>query len=55
MNALMANCSANATVVQGRGGSMHVYAGDVGISVVPMVAATIPIAVGAALSASIKD
>lgn len=40
----------------GRGGSMHVYAGDVGIlGTVPMVAATIPIAVGAALSASIKD
>ncbi len=40
----------------GRGGSMHIYAGDVGIlGTVPMVAATIPIAVGAALSASMKD
>lgn len=40
----------------GRGGSMHVYAGDVGVlGTVPMVGATIPIAVGAALSASMKS
>ncbi len=38
---------------RGRGGSMHLYAGSVGLlGTVPMVAATVPIAVGAALAAS---
>lgn len=56
MNALMAElfCRQHGCA-RGRGGSMHIYAGDVGIhGTVPMVAATIPIAVGAALSSTLK-
>jgi pyruvate dehydrogenase E1 component alpha subunit len=41
---------------RGRGGSMHLVAEDVGfMGTVPMVAATIPIAVGTALSAYLRD
>lgn len=57
MNALMAEllCRQDGCA-RGRGGSMHIYAGDVGIlGTVPMVAATIPIAVGAALSANMRN
>jgi len=40
---------------KGRGGSMHLFAGDVGIwGTVPIVAATIPLAVGAALAAKMR-
>lgn len=56
MNALMAElfCRRDGCA-RGRGGSMHIYAQDVGIlGTVPMVAATIPIAVGAALSATMR-
>ena len=56
MNALMAElfCRRDGCA-RGRGGSMHIYAQDVGIlGTVPMVAATIPIAVGAALSAAMR-
>lgn len=56
MNALMAElfCRRDGCA-RGRGGSMHIYARNVGIlGTVPMVAATIPIAVGAALSATMR-
>ena len=40
---------------EGRGGSMHLFAPDVGIlGTVPLVSATIPLAVGAALAAKLK-
>ena len=40
---------------EGRGGSMHLFAGDVGLlGTVPIVAATIPIAVGAGLAAKMN-
>jgi len=40
---------------RGRGGSMHVFAPEVGIlGTVPLVAATIPIAVGAALASKLR-
>jgi TPP-dependent pyruvate/acetoin dehydrogenase alpha subunit len=40
---------------KGRGGSMHIYAGEVGFhGSVPIVAGTIPVAVGAALSAKLS-
>ena len=39
----------------GRGGSMHLYAGDIGIlGTVPIVAATIPLSVGTALATVLK-
>lgn len=55
MPALMAELYCKATgCSRGRGGSMHLYAAEVGmLGTVPMVAATIPIAVGAALNASV--
>ena len=41
---------------RGRGGSMHLLAADVGLlGTVPLVAATIPIAVGAALAAKLRN
>src|SRR5215471_3184994 len=41
---------------RGRGGSMHLLASDVGLlGTVPLVAATIPIAVGAALAAKLRN
>jgi pyruvate dehydrogenase E1 component alpha subunit len=40
---------------RGRGGSMHLFAGDVGIlGTVPIVAATIPLAVGAGLASHLR-
>lgn len=53
IKALMAELYCKATgCSRGRGGSMHLFAGQVGLfGTVPMVAATVPIAVGAALSA----
>lgn len=53
MSALMAELHCKATgCAGGRGGSMHLFAGEVGLlGTVPMVGATIPIAVGAALAA----
>ena len=46
---------ARAGCSQGRGGSMHLIATDVGIlGTVPLVAATIPLAVGGALSAQLR-
>lgn len=52
MPALMAELHCKATgCSKGRGGSMHIFASEVGIlGTVPMVAATIPVAVGAGLS-----
>lgn len=52
MAALMAELYCKASgCARGRGGSMHLYAGEVGLlGTVPMVGATIPIAVGAALA-----
>lgn len=52
MSALMAELYCKATgCAGGRGGSMHLFAGKVGLlGTVPMVGATIPIAVGAALA-----
>lgn len=39
----------------GRGGSMHLYAGDVGVlGTVPIVAGTVPLAVGAALANKLR-
>jgi acetoin:2,6-dichlorophenolindophenol oxidoreductase subunit alpha len=41
---------------RGRGGSMHLFAEDVGIlGTVPLVAATIPIAVGSALASKLRN
>jgi len=41
---------------QGRGGSMHVFADEVGIlGTVPLVAATIPLAVGAGLASKLRQ
>ena len=56
MNAMMAELFGKKTgCSQGRGGSMHLLAREVGIlGTVPMVAATIPIAVGAALAAAMR-
>jgi acetoin:2,6-dichlorophenolindophenol oxidoreductase subunit alpha len=56
MNGLMAELFCRVTgCSRGRGGSMHLYAEDIGIlGTVPMVGGTIPIAVGAALSAVMK-
>ena len=56
MNALMAEIFCRTTgCSNGRGGSMHICQPDVGVmGTVPIVAATIPIAVGAALGASLR-
>jgi len=41
---------------KGRGGSMHLFAGEVGIlGTVPLVAATIPLAVGAGLASKLRN
>jgi len=55
MNALMAELMCRTTgCSKGRGGSMHLFAKEVGIlGTVPMVASTIPIGVGAALASAI--
>src|SRR5262249_31606970 len=54
--ALMAELYGKATgCAQGRGGSMHLIAPEVGIlGTVPLVAATIPLAVGAALASKLR-
>lgn len=56
LNAMMAEIFGKATgCAQGRGGSMHLVAPAQGIfGTVPLVAATIPLAVGAALSAKLR-
>jgi pyruvate dehydrogenase E1 component alpha subunit len=56
LNAMMAEIFGKATgCAQGRGGSMHLVAPAQGIfGTVPLVAATIPMAVGAALSAKLQ-
>ncbi len=56
MRAMMAEIYGKATGCSGgRGGSMHLVAPDVGIlGTVPLVAATIPLAVGAALAAKLR-
>ena len=57
MNLIMAEMYGKKTgCAEGRGGSMHLIAKDVGIlGTVPMVAATIPIAVGAALASVLQN
>lgn len=56
LNAMMAEIFGKATgCARGRGGSMHLVAPAQGIfGTVPLVAATIPLAVGAALSATLR-
>jgi len=56
MRAMMAEILGKETgCSKGRGGSMHLFAPEVGIpGTVPLVAATIPIAVGAGLAAKLK-
>ncbi len=56
LNAMMAEIFGKATgCARGRGGSMHLVAPAQGIfGTVPLVAATIPLAVGAALSAKLR-
>jgi pyruvate dehydrogenase E1 component alpha subunit len=56
MRAMMAEILGRVTgCSKGRGGSMHLFAPEVGIhGTVPLVAATIPIAVGTALASKIK-
>ncbi|HEV2489270.1 MAG TPA: thiamine pyrophosphate-dependent dehydrogenase E1 component subunit alpha [Candidatus Acidoferrales bacterium] len=56
MAAMMAEIYGKSTgCSHGRGGSMHLFAGDVGIlGTVPLVAATIPLAVGAALASKMR-
>jgi acetoin:2,6-dichlorophenolindophenol oxidoreductase subunit alpha len=56
LRALMAELYGKATgCARGRGGSMHLVAPEVGLlGTVPLVAATIPIAVGAALAAKLR-
>lgn len=56
MNLLMAEIFGRKTgCSHGRGGSMHIIAKEVGIfGTVPLVAATIPLAVGAALASSLR-
>lgn len=57
LDALMAEIFGKKTGCSGgRGGSMHVCAPEVGVmGTVPIVAATIPLAVGAALAASLRN
>jgi len=56
MRAMMAEIMGKETgCAKGRGGSMHLFAGEVGIlGTVPIVAATISIAVGAALASKMR-
>lgn len=56
LNAMIAEIFGKTTgCSEGRGGSMHLLAPDVGIlGTVPLVAATIPLAVGAALAARLR-
>lgn len=56
MNRMMAELLGKATgCSKGRGGSMHLFAPEAGIlGTVPLVSATIPIAVGAALAAALR-
>lgn len=56
MNALMAEIFGKATgCSRGRGGSMHIYDERVGVlGTVPLVAATIPVSVGAALAYKLR-
>lgn len=56
LRALMAELYGKATgCSRGRGGSMHLFAGEVGLlGTVPLVAATIPIAVGSALASKMR-
>ena len=56
LRALIAELYGKATgCAQGRGGSMHLIAQDVGIlGTVPLVAATIPLAVGSALASKLR-
>lgn len=56
MRALMAELFCRATgCAKGRGGSMHLFDSSIGVlGTVPMVAGTIPVAVGAALSARLR-
>jgi pyruvate dehydrogenase E1 component alpha subunit len=56
LNAMIAEIFGKTTgCCEGRGGSMHLLAPDVGIlGTVPLVAATIPLAVGAALAARLR-
>ncbi|MCE9559757.1 MAG: thiamine pyrophosphate-dependent dehydrogenase E1 component subunit alpha [Armatimonadetes bacterium] len=56
MRSIMAELLCKATgCAKGRGGSMHLYNKEIGmLGTVPMVAATIPIGVGAALAAKLK-
>lgn len=56
LKALMAEiCGKSTGCCKGRGGSMHVVAPDVGVmGTVPIVAATIPIAVGAGLASKLR-
>lgn len=57
MGAMIAEIYGKATgCSKGRGGSMHLFARDVGIlGTVPLVAATIPLAVGSALASKLRD
>ena len=57
MAAMMAEIHGKKTgCARGRGGSMHVFAPDVGIlGTVPLVAASLPLAVGAALASKLRD
>jgi acetoin:2,6-dichlorophenolindophenol oxidoreductase subunit alpha len=56
MRSIMAELLCKATgCAKGRGGSMHLYNKEIGLlGTVPMVAATIPVGVGAALSAKLR-
>lgn len=56
MRAMMAEIYGRSTgCSEGRGGSMHLFAPDVGImGTVPLVSATIPLAVGAALASKMR-
>ena len=57
LRAMLAEIFGKATgCSRGRGGSMHLFAGDVGLlGTVPLVTATVPLAVGAALASRLRD